>query len=229
MKFQFVSAKKVFIITLIIGIVLLLGVFGSCVGHTHFRDSSITETTESITQPESVYESTVYKTSEYTTDYVLPTESVIEKTYEYTVVRVIDGDTVEIEMEAGNTEKLRFIGVDTPESVAYDENKNCSYGKVASEYTSKLLTGKRIKVEYDEDPRDDYARLLGYVYLDDEMINKKLVLEGYAVAKQYPPNTKYAELFEAAQIEAEKNKNGMWADDVTDEECNLKSEYYIEY
>lgn len=230
MRFQFVSAKKVFIITLIIGIVLLLGIFGSCVVHTHLKDDSKVETTENvIRKSEKVSNSTYNSTANFATDYEHNTEPTTEQIYEYTVVRVIDGDTLEVEIEEGNIEKLRLIGIDTPESVAYDDSKNCSYGKIAAAYTTNLLAGKKIIVEYDEEPRDDYRRLLGYVYINGEMINKKLILEGYAVAKQFPPNTKYAELFKSAQIEAEKNKSGMWDDEITEQECNLKTEYYIEY
>ncbi len=144
------------------------------------------------------------------------------------VVNVIDGDTIVINVDGKNT-KIRMIGIDTPESVHSDESKNCEFGKTASDYTKNLLTNKRISLEYDTDKYDQYGRVLAYVYLGETMVNYDLVFNGYAVAKKYEPNTKYADTFTQAQIEAEKSKVGMWSDDVNNSDCNLKNEYYIYY
>ena len=168
-----------------------------------------------------------YKTTDTDVESVIPDVSIAKKSV--TVDRVIDGDTFTYYSVWGERDTVRLIGVDTPESVNADKSKNCPYGKTASTYTTKILEGKKVFLEYDEDETDKYGRKLCYVYLGDVCINYDLVVKGYAVAKEYPPNTKYADTFKSAQIEAEKNKSGLWADDVSDEVCNLKSSYYINY
>ena len=161
----------------------------------------------------------------------IPTNSITAPSSDsakYDVVRIVDGDTIIIDLSGENT-KVRMIGIDTPESVHSDKSKNCQFGKTASDYTNNLLSGKKISIEYDEDKYDPYGRVLAYVYVDNNMVNYDLVANGYAVAKKYYPNTKYAEIFTQAQIEAEKSKRGMWNDNITNLECNLKSDYFINY
>lgn len=132
---------------------------------------------------------------------------------EYEVVSVTDGDTFEINYN-GTKEKVRLIGVDTPESVHPNSKKNNEYGKQASNYTKSLLEGKIVKLEFDVSPRDKYGRLLAYVYLKNgEMLNEKLLKEGYAQVATYPPNVKYVEKFKAIQKEARENEVGFWAKD----------------
>lgn len=131
----------------------------------------------------------------------------------YTVTKVVDGDTIKINYN-GETKTVRLIGVDTPESVHPDESKNTDYGKVASEYTKTLLDGKNIQLEFDVEQEDKYGRLLAYVYLDGEMVNKKLLTEGYAQLATYPPNVKYVDEFTNIQKEARENKIGFWSKDV---------------
>lgn len=133
---------------------------------------------------------------------------------EYEVISVTDGDTFEINYN-GTKEKVRLIGVDTPESVHPNSKKNNEYGKQASNYTKNLLERKVVKLEFDVSSRDKYGRLLAYVYLENgEMLNKKLLKEGYAQVATYPPNVKYVEDFKTIQKEARENKVGFWAKDV---------------
>lgn len=132
---------------------------------------------------------------------------------EYQVTRVVDGDTIEINYN-GTEEKVRLIGIDTPESVHPDEEKNSKYGEQASEYTKQLLEGKTVKLEFDVEERDSYGRLLAYVYVDDIMVNKKLLEEGLAQIATYPPNVKYVDEFTKIQEEARENKKGFWAEEV---------------
>ena len=141
------------------------------------------------------------------------TATIVEDTGIYKVLRVVDGDTIEIDYK-GAKEKVRLIGVDTPESVHPDANKNIESGKTASNYTKDLLDGKNITLEFDVQQKDKYGRLLAYVYLDGEMINKKLLAEGYAKLATYPPNVKYVEEFTKIQKEARENKKGLWEGDV---------------
>lgn len=149
-----------------------------------------------------------------------------DTTEAYTVKRVVDGDTF-IVLDDGNEVRVRMIGIDTPESVSSNKEKNCEYGKVASDFTKTQLEGKTVELEYDTDKTDTYGRTLAYVYVDDELFNSILIEKGYAVAREYPPNVKYSEVFTSAQVEAQKNKVGMWSDNVSEQECNLKSKYYI--
>ena len=115
-----------------------------------------------------------------------------EKSYE--VTRVIDGDTIVVNYN-GVQETVRMIGIDTPESVHPDKSKNTDAGFAASEFTTAHLTGEKVKLEFDVQQRDQYGRLLAYVYKDGEMFNKKLLMTGYAEIATYPPNVKYVNEF----------------------------------
>lgn len=128
----------------------------------------------------------------------------------YNVVRVIDGDTFVINYN-GTDEKVRLIGVDTPESVHPNEDKNTEFGEKVSNYSKKMLTGKQVGIEFDVEQRDKYGRLLAYVYLDGRMYNKMLLEKGYAKLATYPPNVKYVDDFTEIQKEARENKVGLWA------------------
>lgn len=127
----------------------------------------------------------------------------------YKVVRVVDGDTIIIDYK-GTEERVRLIGVDTPESVHPDKEKNTEFGTTASNFSKELLTDKYVKIELDVQERDQYGRILAYVYLDDVMVNKILLQEGYAKVATYPPNVKYVDDFTAIQEEARNNKKGLW-------------------
>ena len=139
-----------------------------------------------------------------------PVENPSEELYE--IIKVVDGDTIQIRFN-GKKERLRLIGIDTPESVHPDETKNTENGELASEYTKSLLTGKSVNLEFDVEERDQYGRLLAYVYLDGEMINKKLIRDGYAQLETVPPNVKYVEEFTALLKEAKEAKRGLWGRD----------------
>lgn len=127
----------------------------------------------------------------------------------YKVVRVVDGDTIIIDYN-GTEERVRLIGVDTPESVHPDKEKNTKFGTTASNFSKELLTDKYVKIELDVQERDQYRRILAYVYLDDVMVNKILLQEGYAKVATYPPNVKYVDDFTAIQEEARNTKKGLW-------------------
>lgn len=129
----------------------------------------------------------------------------------YDVLKVVDGDTIQIRFN-GKKERLRLIGIDTPESVHPDETKNTENGKKASEYAKSLLEGKKVKLEFDVEERDQYGRLLAYVYVDEIMINKKLIEDGYAQLETVPPNVKYVEDFKALLKEAKQAKRGLWSE-----------------
>lgn len=121
------------------------------------------------------------------------------------VTRVVDGDTIEIE----TGEKLRYIGVNTPESVDPRRPVQC-YGKEASAKNKELVEGKLVRLEKDVSNTDKYGRLLRYVWLGDTMINEQLVREGYAQVDTFPPDVKYKSRFVAAEQLAQKENKGLW-------------------
>ena len=125
------------------------------------------------------------------------------------VVRwVIDGDTFEL----GTGERVRLIGIDTPEYQPW-KNKVQYFGREAGNYSRSLLRGKRVLLEEDAVKKDRYGRTLAYVYLNDGalFVNQNLVEEGYARAKYFPPNGRYYSLLKDAEQRAKKEKKGFWA------------------
>ncbi len=114
----------------------------------------------------------------------------------YDVVRVVDGDTIVVSIEGKET-TVRFIGIDTAESVHPDETRNTEIGKEASQWTSDLLTGQKVFLEYDIDKEDDYGRTLAYVYLSDgeTMVQEELLKAEMAELMTIQPNSKYADKF----------------------------------
>lgn len=129
----------------------------------------------------------------------------------YPVTRVVDGDTIEVEID-GATEKIRLIGIDTPESVHPDQDRNVPYGAVASAFTKGQLAGRSVGLEFDVQERDQYGRLLAYVYLDGKMFNETLLEQGHAVVSTYPPNVKYVDRFTKLQRQARENGVGLWSE-----------------
>ena len=135
------------------------------------------------------------------------------------VEKVVDGDTAWFALEGGAREKVRFIGVDTPESTTEQE----PFGEEAATFTASVLgVGRRVSLELDVDERDRYGRLLAYVWLeppatgdDDEarerMLNAMLVENGFATVLTIPPNVRYVDVFVALQLEARVAGRGLWA------------------
>jgi micrococcal nuclease len=121
------------------------------------------------------------------------------------VVRVVDGDTIELEGGA----KVRYIGVDTPETVKPNTPVQC-FGKDASAKNKSLVEGKEVELEKDVSETDRYGRLLRYVYVGEVFVNKYLVDEGFAYSSSYPPDVKYQEIFKEAQRAAQEAKKGLW-------------------
>lgn len=129
------------------------------------------------------------------------------------VTKVVDGDTIEV-LVKGKTEMIRLIGVDTPETVDPRKPVQC-FGKEASAHTKAQLLGKNVGLEADstQGERDKYQRLLRYIFLEDGInFNKQLIYEGYAYEYTYAAAYKYQAEFKQAQIDAQKNKRGFWAD-----------------
>lgn len=127
---------------------------------------------------------------------------------EVLVTRVVDGDTAMMRL-GGDEVRVRFIGIDTPESVVPDQPVEC-YGEQASAYTTSRIEGRTVRLEYDVERTDQYGRTLAYVWIGDELLNETLLAEGYALVTTYPPNVKYVDRFVAAQREAREADRGLW-------------------
>ena len=126
------------------------------------------------------------------------------------VVRVIDGDTVVVRFDDGVEETLRYIGIDTPETMHPRRGIDC-FGPEASARNAELVEGRRVALERDVSERDRYGRLLRYVYTEaGAMANARLVAEGYAQVATFPPDVKHAEQFRQLQEEARGREAGLW-------------------
>jgi len=116
-----------------------------------------------------------------------------------TVVKVIDGDTIVI--EGGS--HVRYIGIDSPEADEF-------YYAEAKQMNAGLLEGKEVRLESDVTDKDEYGRLLRYVYAGDTLVNAEMVRQGCAWATAYPPDIKYQVYLEAMESEARQLKRGFW-------------------
>lgn len=134
---------------------------------------------------------------------------------EIEIIRIIDGDTVEIQLENWNLEKLRLVWVDTPEVYGTPSNIEKFYWEKAKQYTTQRLLGKTLQLELEHtDNRDIYGRLLWYIVMEDETnFNMELIAKWYSRAYlRY--DFKYSISFNAAQTNAKKQKIGIWANTV---------------
>lgn len=143
------------------------------------------------------------------------------------VVRVVDGDTLKVSMPGEADAMVRLIGMDTPESVAADESRNCEEGRIASDYAKSLVApGQTVWLSRDVSDADRYGRLLRYVWLDrpndpadegeiaEKMLNAILVRDGYAQVRSYKPDTTLHDLFQRWGDEAAADGRGVtykWA------------------
>ncbi|MDQ4105829.1 MAG: thermonuclease family protein [Actinomycetota bacterium] len=129
---------------------------------------------------------------------------------EVTVTRVIDGDTIEVRPTVNETEDVRLIGVDAPETAGSPRGAQ-PYGERASRFARQRLEGRRVTLRFDVEKEDDYGRVLAYVYLPDgSMFNEMLLEEGYAQLATFPPNVRHLGRFRAAQRMARKAGRGIW-------------------
>jgi micrococcal nuclease len=128
-----------------------------------------------------------------------------KNTDEVLVKKVIDGDTVELE---GGT-RLRYIGIDTPETVDPKQPVQC-FGKEATAKNKELVEGKKVRLETDVSNEDRFGRLLRYVYVGETFVNEYLVKEGFARASSYPPDIKYQDKLSVAEKAARDLNKGLW-------------------
>ena len=137
-----------------------------------------------------------------------PTSTPAPKTGTAHVMRAIDGDTIEVRFD-GATEDVRYIGVDTPETVKPGAPVEC-FGPEAHDFNAKLVEGHDVSLEFDAERRDVYGRLLAYVRLGDEFVNAELVRRGYATTLTIAPNDRYADQLARLEREASAKGLGLW-------------------
>lgn len=116
------------------------------------------------------------------------------------VTRVIDGDTIEL----NTSEKVRLLGINTPE-------RGEPFYEEAKERMEKLVLGRKVYMESGKETVDRYGRLLRYIYLEDNMVNLKMIEEGYATVYIIRPNDAYEKLFSDAEDAARNTKKGIWS------------------
>ena len=127
------------------------------------------------------------------------------------VVRVVDGDTIRVALASGE-EAVRYIGVDTPESVKPGSPVEC-FAKRASAFNGRLVAGERVRLVRDVEERDRYGRLLAYVYRarDGLFVNAELLRRGYATVATFPPNVAHEREFRRLARAARRSGRGLWS------------------
>lgn len=124
------------------------------------------------------------------------------------VVRVVDGDTIEARI-GDRVEDVRYIGVDTPETVKPDSPVQC-FGPQASAFNHRLVEQQQVRLVFGVERRDVYGRLLAYVYRDQHFVNASLVRRGLARSLTIPPNDRFAPLFRRLEMRAARAGRGLW-------------------
>jgi micrococcal nuclease len=127
------------------------------------------------------------------------------------VVRITDGDTIRVAL-AGKVERVRYIGIDTPEEVKPGTPVQC-YARRAAAENARLVAGRRVRLVLDVEPRDRFGRLLAYVYRDGDGLNvgEALVRRGFARTLTIPPNVRYADRFARLARQARRAGRGLWS------------------
>jgi len=219
---MFKISKKLLIGGGVTGVILLSALLGGSEGNQNPSNSDVLPANQTVDEENAISPSVLNQDTQALPDAEeniieqgvssnnsdLKSESQTDKAEEqlFKVVKVVDGDTIALE----NGEVVRYIGIDTPETVHPSKPVQC-FGKEASEKNKELVEGKMVKLEKDVSERDKYGRLLRYVWVNGIFVNDYLVREGYAYVSTYPPDVKYSEQFLKAQQEARENKKGLWA------------------
>lgn len=129
------------------------------------------------------------------------------------VVRVVDGDTIVVSID-GRDDRVRYIGVDAPESVRPGTPVE-PFAREASRANSELVAGRLVLLERDVSERDEFGRLLRYVWLETPdgnlLVNFELVVRGFATAVTFPPDVRHVDLLRAAETDARSRARGLWS------------------
>lgn len=131
------------------------------------------------------------------------------------VVAVVDGDTIDVARHGSHVERVRLLGVDTPEiehpeappgSRGFDE----CFGREAAAFTREELAGREVVLRFDVERRDRYGRLLAFVERGGVRFNDRLLQEGYARLLVIPPNGRHARAMLEAELDARRSARGLW-------------------
>jgi micrococcal nuclease len=125
------------------------------------------------------------------------------------VERVVDGDTIVVRID-GRSERVRYIGIDTPESVKPGTRVQC-FGKAAAAANRRLVAGRDVRLAYDAERRARYGRLLAYVYRGDLLVNAELIRRGYAKPLEIEPNVAHAAELRQLAVSARRAHRGLWS------------------
>ncbi len=130
-----------------------------------------------------------------------------------TVEAVVDGDTLTARLAGGGRERVRLLGIDTPESVKADTPVECFAKEAAGRLSALLPRRATVRLVRDVEERDRYGRLLAYLYREPDglFVNLDLVRGGYAQLLTYPPNVAHADDFTTAAAQARDEGLGLWA------------------
>ena len=122
---------------------------------------------------------------------------------------VSDGDTVRVRLDSGRVERVRYIGIDTPETAKPDTPGEC-YADRARDFNERLVGDRDVRLELDVEQRDRYGRLLAYVYVGGTNVGAELVRRGYAVPLTVPPNVRHVTDISRLARDARSNRRGLW-------------------
>ena len=120
-----------------------------------------------------------------------------------------DGDTIRVRLDSGRLERVRYIGIDTPEIARPGAPGEC-YSERASAFNERLVGDRDVRLELDVEERDRYGRLLAYVYAGGRFVNALLVREGYAEPLTVPPNVRYVTALRRLARAARRRGRGLW-------------------
>jgi micrococcal nuclease len=137
-----------------------------------------------------------------------PDAAATARTLTAPVIRAVDGDTILVRLD-GHPEYVRYIGVDTPETVKPGTPVQC-FGPQASSFDHRLVDGKTVRLVFDSERRDIYGRLLAYVYAGNRFVNAELVRRGFARTLTIAPNTAHDTLFARLAKHAGRAGRGLW-------------------
>ena len=126
------------------------------------------------------------------------------------VLAVSDGDTIRVRLASGQVERVRYIGVDTPETDKPSAPAEC-YAERARAFNERLVGDRDVMLELDVEQRDRYGRLLAYVRAGRALVNAELLRAGYAVPLVVPPNVRFERRFRKLGLAARRDGDGLWA------------------
>ena len=130
----------------------------------------------------------------------------------FSVKKVVDGDTFWIDDGSAERTKNKADRRGCTGIKKFRQKRDSTFGREASDYLTKLIGGKKVRLEYDVGQLDKYGRTLAYVYLEDgTFVNASLVKNGYATVMTVPPNVKYADTFIKLERKARNKNKGLWS------------------